>query len=128
MNRKNNVIDFERIERGEILYADLKEQEGSVQSGERPVLVIQNDTGNKYSPTIIVASVTRQNKKKGFPTHKKILKKDYNFLSGDSVIICEQIHTISKQQIINRWGKISDEDMNEVDEKIMISLALKKRA
>ena len=72
MNRKNNVIDFERIERGEILYADLKEQEGSVQSGERPVLVIQNDTGNKYSPTIIVASVTRQNKKKVFRHIKNI--------------------------------------------------------
>lgn len=113
--------------RGNICYADLKKNEGSVQSGRRPVLIIQNDVGNMYSPTIIVVPLTKVMKKKeDFPTHKTLLKSTYSFLEENSVVICEQIMTISKSQILNNLGSISDDDMNDVEGKLFVSLALKK--
>lgn len=113
--------------RGNICYANLKKTEGSVQSGIRPIVIIQNNVGNMYSPTVIVVPLTKVMKKKEtFPTHEKLLKKNYNFLEEDSVVICEQIMTISKSQILNYLGDISEKDMENVEEKILVSLALKR--
>ena len=93
------------VKRGDIYYADLSPVVGSEQGGIRPVLVIQNDIGNKYSPTVIAAAITSQINKAKMPTHIELAAKDYG-LNKDSVILLEQIRTIDKRRLREKIGRI----------------------
>ncbi len=111
------------IRRGDIFYADLSPVIGSEQGGVRPVLIIQNDIGNKYSPTVIVAAITSQINKAKLPTHIEIDGKKYG-LPKDSVILLEQVRTIDKRRFIEKICKLDDEIMSKVNEGLKISLGL----
>jgi mRNA interferase MazF len=111
------------IRRGDIFYADLSPVVGSEQGGVRPVLIIQNDTGNKYSPTVIAAAITSQINKAKLPTHIEIEAGDYG-LSKDSVILLEQIRTIDKKRLKENIGHLDDELMKKVNEALEISFGL----
>lgn len=112
-----------RIKRGELYYADLNHGIGSEQDGIRPVLIIQNNVGNKYSPTVIVASITADiHSKHRIPTHLWIPAKDR--LKQDSVILLEQIRTIDKSRLKNKLGKLSVREMIKVNYRLLISLEL----
>lgn len=109
------------VKRGDIFYADLSPVIGSEQGGVRPVLVVQNDVGNKYSPTIIVAAITSQINKAKLPTHIEINAPDYG-LPKDSVVLLEQIRTIDKKRLREKIGKFDDEMMRLVDDALKISI------
>ncbi len=111
------------VKRGYIFYADLSPVVGSEQGGIRPVLVIQNDIGNCYSPTIIVAAITSQIDKARLPTHIEISSGDYQ-LEKDSVILLEQIRTIDKQRLKKKIIELDERIMRKVDEALRISLGL----
>lgn len=111
------------IQRGEIYYADMSTAFGSEQGGVRPVLVIQNNIGNLYSPTTIVTMITSKNKKE-LPTHVKIKKDEKNGLRYDSTVILEQIRTIDKSRILNKIGTLSESDCDRVLEAMKVSLAI----
>lgn len=112
------------IKRGDMFYADLSPVVGSEQGGVRPVLIIQNDTGNKYSPTVIAAAITSQTGKSKLPTHIEI-GSDENGLKADSVILTEQIRTIDKSRLKEKIGHINDLDvMSKVNSAIGISFGL----
>lgn len=111
------------VKRGDIYYANLSPVIGSEQGGHRPVLVIQNDVGNKYSPTVIVAAITSQISKAKLPTHVEVNAKLYN-LEKDSVILLEQLRTIDKRRLKEKVTHLSEEIMNKVDEAVRISLGL----
>ncbi|WXR62280.1 type II toxin-antitoxin system PemK/MazF family toxin [Peptostreptococcaceae bacterium AGR-M142] len=111
------------VRRGDIFYADLSPVVGSEQGGVRPVLVLQNNIGNKYSPTIIVAAITSQINKGKLPTHVEINQNDFG-LSKDSVVLLEQIRTIDKKRLREKIGHFDGDMMNKVDESIQISLGL----
>lgn len=111
------------IVRGEIYYADLSPVIGSEQGGLRPVLVIQNDVGNKYSPTIIIAAITSQLTKAKLPTHIELDKNKYN-LSKDSVILLEQIRTLDKRRLREKISSVDKSTMKSVDIALMISLGV----
>ncbi len=112
------------IKRGDMFYADLSPVIGSEQGGVRPVLIIQNDTGNKYSPTVIAAAITSQTGKNKLPTHIEIGSDD-NGLKSDSVVLAEQIRTIDKSRLKEKIGHIDDNSvMNKVNNAIGISFGL----
>jgi mRNA interferase MazF len=111
------------IKRGDIFYADLSPVVGSEQGGVRPVLVVQNDIGNRFSPTIIVAAITSQINKAKLPTHVEISAKEYG-LQKDSVILLEQLRTIDKKRLKEKIGHLDDELMEQVNEALYISLGL----
>jgi len=112
------------IQRGEIYFADLGNSNvGSEQSGTRPVLVIQNNIGNKFSPTIIVACITSKTFKNQIPTHVLVDKTNYG-LDDDSLILCEQIKTIDKKRLLQKVATLSIYDMARVDRAIKLSLQL----
>lgn len=111
------------IKRGDILYADLSPVIGSEQGGVRPVLVVQNDIGNKYSPTVIVSAITSQINKAKLPTHVEINGTEYG-LNKDSVILLEQIRTIDKKRLREKIGHFDQEMMEKVNEALQISLGL----
>jgi mRNA interferase MazF len=111
------------IKRGDIYYADLSPVVGSEQGGVRPVLIVQNDTGNKYSPTVIAAAITSQINKAKLPTHIEISAKEYG-LPKDSVILLEQIRTIDKKRLKEKIGHLDDELMEKVNEALGISFGL----
>ena len=111
------------IKRGDIFYADLRPVVGSEQGGIRPVIVLQNDAGNKYSPTIICAAITSKMNKAKLPTHIELGAKTYG-LSRDSVVLLEQIRTIDKKRLKERMGKLDDKLMNRVDNAIAVSFGL----
>ncbi|MBP2645959.1 MAG: ndoA 1 [Firmicutes bacterium] len=111
------------VKRGDIYYANLSPVVGSEQGGHRPVLVVQNDVGNKYSPTVIVAAITSQISKAKLPTHVEINAKQFN-LDKDSVILLEQMRTIDKRRLKEKVTHLSEEIMGKVDEAIRISLGL----
>ena len=111
------------IRRGDVYLADLSPVQGSEQGGVRPVVIIQNDTGNKYSPTVIVAAITGRINKAKIPTHVEIEKKKYK-LDKDSVILLEQIRTLDKKRLKEKLTYLSDDKMKEVDNALMISLGL----
>jgi mRNA interferase MazF len=111
------------VKRGDIYYANLSPVVGSEQGGNRPVLVIQNDVGNKYSPTVIVVATTSQISKAQLPTHVEIGASQGN-LDKDSVILLEQIRTIDKRRLKEKITHLSDEVMAKVDEAVRISLGL----
>jgi mRNA interferase MazF len=111
------------VKRGDIYYANLSPVVGSEQGGHRPVLVIQNDVGNKYSPTVIVAAITSQISKAKLPTHVEVSAKQFN-LDKDSVVLLEQMRTIDKRRLKEKVTHLSEEIMGKVDEAIRISLGL----
>ena len=111
------------VKRGDIYYADLSPVVGSEQGGMRPVLIVQNDTGNKHSTTVIAAAITSQTGKARLPTHIEISAQTYG-LSRDSVILLEQIRTIDKSRLRERMGKLDDKAMNQVDNAIAVSFGL----
>ena len=110
------------FKRGDVFYADLSPVVGSEQGGMRPVLIIQNDVGNHYSPTVIVAAVTARITKPKMPTHVGISAKDG--VERDSVVLLEQIRTIDKQRLRDRVAHLNDEVMKRVDKAIQISLGI----
>ena len=116
--------DMKDIKRNEIYYADLNPVIGSEQGGVRPVLVIQNDMGNKYSPTTIVAAITSRQNKAKLPTHIEIGEE---VLEKDSVVLLEQIRTIDKQRLQMFIGTLDRRFMVSVDDALSISLALEGR-
>ena len=112
------------VKRGDMFYADLSPVIGSEQGGVRPVLIIQNDTGNKYSPTVIAAAITSQTGKAKLPTHIEIGSKEAG-LKSDSVVLVEQIRTIDKSRLKEKIGHIDNvELMNKVNGAIGISFGL----
>ncbi len=111
------------VKRGDIYYADLSPVVGSEQGGIRPVLVIQNDIGNKYSPTVIAAAITSQINKAKMPTHIELAAKDYG-LNKDSVILLEQIRTIDKRRLREKICRIDDGLMASVNNALSISFGL----
>ncbi len=111
------------VKRGDIYYADLSPVVGSEQGGIRPVLIIQNDVGNKYSPTVIAAAITSKINKAKMPTHIELSAQDYG-LHKDSVILTEQIRTLDKRRLREKIGKLDRELMNKVDEALYVSFGL----
>lgn len=109
------------IKRGELYYADLSPVVGSEQGGIRPVLVVQNDVGNKYSPTVIAAAVTSKISKARLPTHIEISADSFG-LAKDSVVLLEQIRTIDKRRLKERIGSLSPTTMSRVDGALLVSL------
>ena len=109
------------IKRGELYYADLSPVVGSEQGGVRPVLVVQNDIGNKYSPTVIAAAVTSQLGKAKLPTHIALAAGDYGLLK-DSVVLLEQIRTIDKRRLREKIGELPLDMMKKVNDALLISL------
>ena len=112
------------VKRGDMFYADLSPVVGSEQGGIRPVLIIQNDTGNKYSPTVIAAAITSQTSKNKLPTHIEIDSKTYG-LKSDSVVLAEQIRTIDKSRLKEKIGHIDDEKViSELNNALGVSFGL----
>lgn len=111
------------VRRGDIYYADLSPVVGSEQGGMRPVLIVQNDTGNKHSPTVIAAAITSQTGKARLPTHIELRAQSYG-LSRDSVVLLEQIRTLDKSRLRERMGKLDETTMNQVDNAIAVSFGL----
>lgn len=111
----------ENIKRGDIYYADLSPVVGSEQGGVRPVLVIQNDIGNKYSPTVIVCAITSVLSKSKLPTHIELSSNKYN-LPKDSVCLLEQIRTLDKRRLQEKISYIDVQKQKEIDRAILISL------
>ena len=115
-------MDF-NVKRGDIYYADLSPVVGSEQGGIRPVLIVQNDMGNRHSPTVIAAAITSQINKAKLPTHIELGAKSFG-LAKDSVILLEQIRTIDKKRLKERMGKLDDKFMNRVNNALSISFGL----
>lgn len=111
----------DQIRRGEIYYADLSPVVGSEQGGVRPVLILQNDIGNKYSPTVIVSAITSQLGKAKLPTHIELSAEKYN-LPKNSVALLEQIRTLDKRRLQQKITSLSAEKMREVNKALLISL------
>lgn len=130
-NSGNADIDFSRsvkymdstVKRGDIFYADLSPVVGSEQGGVRPVLIVQNDTGNRHSPTVIAAAITSQTGKARLPTHINIAGGSVG-LSKDSVILLEQVRTIDKRRLRERMGKLDEQQMQLVDNALAVSFGL----
>ena len=114
------------IRRGDIFYADLSPVVGSEQGGIRPVLIVQNDVGNKYSPTVIAAAITSQREKSKLPTHIQV-NADGCGLSKDSIVLLEQIRTLDKRRLKEKMGEIPAETMQSVDSALSISFGLVPR-
>lgn len=111
------------IRRGDIFYADLSPVVGSEQGGLRPVLIVQNDVGNKYSPTVIAAAITSKMSKARLPTHIDVFADKVGLLK-DSVILLEQIRTLDKTRLKEKMGHLDDNTMNEVNDAITVSFGL----
>ena len=111
------------IKRGDLYYADLSPVVGSEQGGVRPVLVVQNDVGNKYSPTVIAAAVTSKLSKAKLPTHIELSSQSYG-LARDSVVLLEQIRTIDKRRLKEKIGELPIHTMTAVDNALLISLGV----
>ena len=111
------------VKRGDIYYADLSPVVGSEQGGMRPVLIVQNDTGNRHSPTVIAAAITSQMGKARRPTHIQLQGQSVG-LSRDSVILLEQIRTIDKSRLRERMGRLDENTMSAVDGAIAVSFGL----
>ncbi len=112
------------IKRGDIFYADLSPVVGSEQGGIRPVLIVQNDVGNKYSPTVIAAAITSQQFKTKMPTHISV-NASVCGLSKDSVVLLEQIRTLDKKRLREKMGNLPETDMDRIDDALSVSIGLK---
>lgn len=114
----------EKICRGDLFFANLNPVKGSEQGGKRPVVILQNDVGNKFSPTVIVAAITsRTRKKANMPTHVSL---DNAALEKDSQVLLEQIRTLDKTRLIKKVGKLTQDEMRAIDNSLEISLSLVK--
>lgn len=120
MNRPQRIIH-----RGELYYADLNPVFGSEQGGIRPVLILQNEVGNWFSPTVIVAAVTAKSRKGCLPTH--VLVGTDSGLRKSSIILTEQVRTIDKSRLMNRIGVLSPENQKQVDRALLVSFALPQK-
>lgn len=114
------------VKRGDVFYADLSPVVGSEQGGMRPVLVIQNNVGNHYSPTVIVAAITAKIQKGKMPTHIEVSSDEYG-LERDSVVLLEQIRTIDKQRLREKVTHLDTSMMNKIDDALRISIGLSKK-
>ncbi|WP_345941590.1 type II toxin-antitoxin system PemK/MazF family toxin [Intestinimonas butyriciproducens] len=112
------------VRRGDIYYADLSPVVGSEQGGMRPVLIVQNNVGNRYSPTVIAAAITSQLNKAKLPTHIEIEARTYG-LSKDSVILLEQVRTLDKRRLREKMGRLDEQVMGQVDDAIAVSFGLR---
>lgn len=112
-----------QIKRGDIYYADLSPVVGSEQGGVRPVVIVQNDVGNKYSPTVIAAAITSKINKAKLPTHIEINAETFG-LPRDSVVLAEQIRTIDKKRLKEHIGHLDDECMIKVNDALNVSFGL----
>ena len=120
--RSVNCVDT-TVRRGDIYYADLSPVVGSEQGGVRPVLIVQNDTGNRHSPTVIAAAITSQMGKAKLPTHIEVAAQCCG-LPKDSVILLEQISTLDKRRLRERMGRVDGAVMERVDDAIAVSFGL----
>ena len=120
--RSVNFVDT-TVKRGEIYYADLSPVVGSEQGGVRPVLIVQNDTGNRHSPTVIAAAITSQMGKAKLPTHIELQAMRYG-LPKESVVLLEQIRTLDKKRLREKMGRVEDDIMQQVDAAIAVSFGL----
>ncbi len=111
------------VKRGDIYYADLSPVVGSEQGGIRPVLIVQNDVGNKFSPTVIAAAITSQKDKTKLPTHIQV-NADGCGLQKDSIVLLEQVRTIDKRRLREHMGCLDTTDMNRVDRALFVSFGL----
>ena len=111
------------VRRGDIYYADLSPVVGSEQGGTRPVLIVQNDTGNRHSPTVIAAAITSQLGKARLPTHIRVPGPEVG-LAKDSVILLEQIRTLDKRRLREHMGRLTEEQMGRVNEALAVSFGL----
>ena len=111
------------VKRGDIYYADLSPVVGSEQGGVRPVLIVQNDTGNRHSPTVIAAAITSQTGKARLPTHISVSPLSFG-LPKESVILLEQVRTLDKRRLREKMGRLDDGVMRKVDSAIAVSLGL----
>ncbi len=111
------------IKRGEIFYADLSPVIGCEQGGTRPVVIVQNDLGNKHSPTVIAAAITSKQDKSAFPTHI-LIKGERCGLAKDSVVLLEQIRTIDKQRLKEKTGQLDNEEIDKINKALNISFGL----
>lgn len=114
------------IRRGDIYYADLSPVVGSEQGGVRPVLIIQNDIGNRFSPTVIAAAITSQRTKANLPTHI-LLDANTTGLAKDSIVLLEQVRTIDKHRLKERMGRLDNRAMSLVDQALSISFGLNEQ-
>ena len=114
---------MEEIRRGEVFYADLSPVVGSEQGGIRPVLIVQNDVGNKYSPTVIAAAITSKHDKTNLPTHIPLTPQRCG-LSKDSIVLLEQVRTLDKHRLRQRTGAITPDEQRSVDAALGISFGL----
>ena len=117
-----NEVDT-TVRRGDIYFADLSPVVGSEQGGTRPVLIVQNNIGNKYSPTVIAAAITSQVNKARLPTHIELSGSSFG-LTRDSVILLEQIRTIDKRRLREKMGRLDEEAMEKVDEALAVSFGI----
>lgn len=115
------------IKRGEIFLANLMNTTGSEQSGIRPVLIVQNDFGNKYSPTVIVLPITSKVFKTKLPTHVPIQKKELYGLKKDSIILVEQVRTIDKSRLIKKIGSLDDAIMEKVKNALKVNFNIRAK-
>ncbi len=111
------------IKRGDIFYADLSPVVGSEQGGVRPVLIVQNDVGNKFSPTVIAAAITSQETKSKLPTHINLVSGGCG-LAKDSIVMLEQVRTLDKKRLREKRGAADDASMNKIDEALSVSFGL----
>ena len=116
-------VDTNHVKRGEIYYADLSPVVGSEQGGIRPVLIVQNDMGNRHSPTVIAAAITSQLGKARLPTHIELAAQSYG-LPRESVVLLEQIRTLDKKRLRQCMGHLDKEAMEKVDNAIAVSFGL----
>lgn len=114
------------VKRGEMYYADLSPVIGSEQGGIRPVLIVQNDIGNKYSPTIIAAAVTSRLNKARLPTHIELMSETYG-LPKDSVVLLEQLRTLDKKRLKDKIGLLDSDTMEKVNSALLISLGFNEK-
>lgn len=126
-NIGENIVFLESetvtVKRGDIYYADLSPVIGSEQGGIRPVLIIQNDVGNKFSPTVIAAAITSQSDKAKLPTHIKVDTADSG-LSKDSIVLLEQVRTLDKTRLKEKMGSLDQSSMNKIDRALSVSFGL----
>ena len=111
------------VKRGDIFYADLSPVVGSEQGGVRPVLIVQNDLGNRYSPTVIAAAITSRRDKADLPTHIRV-NAGGSGLDRDSIVLLEQVRTLDKQRLRERMGALPEGDMRRVNNALGVSLGL----
>ena len=116
-------MDNSNVKRGDIFYADLSPVVGSEQGGVRPVLIVQNDTGNKHSPTVIAAAITSQTGKARLPTHITLAAGSVG-LPKDSIVLLEQVRTLDKRRLREHMGRADEQVMRQVDNAIAVSFGL----